>query len=90
MKPYKQIAKQLAEKLGVELPKSNPEWIYYVVLSGYYGEDYFDIYFMELKSKELEISHTTDNPQQFIDMIKSIDTDVVITYTETIKQIKYI
>lgn len=75
-----EIKKQLPE--DVRVYTNSVKWKLYINFSGFYKDLYFDLYFMEHKNglKKIEISSATENPLEFVNMIKNIDKKAIITY----------
>lgn len=95
MKQIKTIAKALEKKLDVKDPfiiEKNDDWKYYESLTGFYKNEYYSIYLIcTICGKNvIEISQTTDNPQPFIEMIKEIEPEAEIIYSEISTLITYI
>ncbi|MDX5586523.1 MAG: hypothetical protein QNK20_16675 [Aureibaculum sp.] len=94
MKRLKTISKELVKKLDTKDPIiiESEDWKFYFAISGYYNGLYYNIYLMHSKydKKEIEIAHTTKQPEVFIKLIKDIEPDVRIKYSEITYTTKYI
>ena len=81
----------LVDKLKLKLDISqhhksnNDAWDFYNILIGRYNDNSFMITVSRVYNESsIEISHTTKNPLVLIEMIREIDKDTPITYTEVI------
>jgi len=85
---------QIIDELKKQLPDdineyiSELHWKTYCTLAGHYNDYYFFITLYETKSglRKIEIAHDTENPMQFVKMIKGIDQKSKVTYVKIIKR----
>ena len=92
MKTIETIAKEFIKKVkdcDLEIYENYKDWKFYNSICGYnkHGE-YFDVYIRETKDgvRIVDIAHTTENPQDIINILKKIESNQEITYTETTKR----
>jgi len=91
MKDIKTIALELKDKIlpnkKVYTQENTEAWVYYISLSGYYNDVYFNIDLMHHVGglTAIKSAHTTEDHQMFIDMIKEIEPEAKIQYTEVEK-----
>ncbi len=90
MKELQEIIDEVINQLPTDtnihvVDKPNLNWKVYTSASGFVNGDYFDLYFTHHKTSDarIEIARTTKNPKYFIKLIKKIDKDIEINYTET-------
>lgn len=84
------IAEKVREKLpdgtSVYYGSNNNNWKFYCSFSGYSKDKYFDLYFRESVNgtKSIEIARPTENPMEYVKVIKEIEPDANIKYYEVI------
>jgi len=88
MKSIKKISEGFIKELKVSdayISENDKSWVYYSSVSGFLDDDlnnYYDVYFKEQKDfKEIEVCHTTKNPEIIVGIIKGIEPQCKVTYS---------
>lgn len=93
MKTIKNIAKVFIGKLNnkpnnIYKDNNSKYWKTYISITGFEGNnqtDYYDIYFSESSNKKvIQITKTTDNPKKYLKILKEIEPDQPVVYSEKI------